>query len=116
MMMISQVKSLSRKLISSGLLPLRIHAKLISLERMDQMVRFKLSIRLSKFREKVWPLLVKTTYLRRALFCSDMEKQLRLSILQLFKSQVKREMKLLRSSSLTFSQRVQNLVRKISIW
>lgn len=83
---------------------------------MEVMVKSKLNIKLNKFRETEWLLLDKIMLMKRELYSLDMEKRLKLSILRLYKNQVKREMKLLKSNSPTLLLKVLNLVKKISIW
>ena len=83
---------------------------------MEVMVKSKLNIKLNKFRETEWPLLDKIMLMKRELYSLDMEKRLKLSILRLYKNQVKRETKLLKSNSPTLLLKALNLVKKISIW
>jgi len=83
---------------------------------MEVMVKSKLNIKLNKFRETEWLLLDKIMLMKRELYSLDMEKRLKLSILRLYKNQVKRETKLLKSNSPTLLLKVLNLVKKISIW
>jgi len=80
------------------------------------MVKSKLNIKLNKFRETEWLLLDKIMLMKRELYSLDMEKRLKLSISRLYKNQVKRETKLLKSNSPTLLLKVLNLVKKISIW
>lgn len=91
-------------------------AKSTSSERMEVMVKSKLNIKLNKFRETEWLLLDKIMLMKRELYSLDMEKRLKLSISRLYKNQVKRETKLLKSNSPTLLLKVLNLVKKISIW
>jgi len=79
-------------------------------------VKSKLNIKLNKFRETEWLLLDKIMLMKRELYSLDMEKRLKLSISRLYKNQVKRETKLLKSNSPTLLLKVLNLVKKISIW
>ena len=83
---------------------------------MEVMVKSKLNIKLNKFRETEWLLLDKIMLMKRELYSLDMEKRLKLSILRLYKNQVKRETKLLKSNSPTLLLKVLNSVKKISIW
>jgi TRAP-type mannitol/chloroaromatic compound transport system permease small subunit len=83
---------------------------------MEVMVKSKLNIKLNKFRETEWLLLDKIMLMKRELYSLDMEKRLKLSISRLYKNQVKRETKLLKSNSPTLLLKVLNLVKKISIW